>query len=196
VVTLNNFVIVALMLFIGLGSVAQTQPLPQASAPSTPGLALTTAAFQDGGIIPNKYTRAAEVDAVSPKLTWTNVPDGTVTFALLVRDPDTSISRSLNEIVHWMIFNIPARTRQLPEAVPGLAHLTDGSVQALNHNNKIGYMGMAAKATGSYHHYTFELFALDTKLSLGPYATQSDLLKAINGHILMKGVLVGRFHLP
>jgi len=95
-----------------------------------------------------------------------------------------------------MIFNIPAKTRQLPEGVAGLAHLTDGSVHAINHNNKIGYMGMAAKAAGPYHHYTCELFALDTKLSLGPDATQSDLLKAINGHILMKDVLVRRFHLP
>ena len=57
-------------------------------------------------------------------------------------------------------------------------------------------MGMAAKAAGPYHHYTFELFALDTKLKLGQDATQADLLKGMNGHILMKGVSVGRFHLP
>ena len=95
-----------------------------------------------------------------------------------------------------MIFNIPGRTRELPEGVAGLAQLPDGSVQALNQAKKIGYMGMAAKAAGPYHHYTFELFALDTRLKIGPDATQTDLLNGMNGHILMKGVLVGRLHLP
>ncbi len=74
--------------------------------------------------------------------------------------------------------------------------MNDGSVQALNHDNKAGYMGMAAATAGPYHHYTFELFALDTKLRLGPNATQTQLLKQVDGHILMKGILVGRFHLP
>ena len=55
-------------------------------------------------------------------------------------------------------------------------------------------MGPGAPAAGPYHHYTFELFALDKKLDLGPDATREDVLKAINGHILGKGVLVGRFH--
>ena len=188
--------VVALTLFTSYESTARTARPPQAPTPSRTGLALTTAAFQDGGIIPNKYTRAAEGVPVSPRLVWTNVPTGTVTFALVVRDPDTAISGSLAEIVHWMIFNIPAGTRELAEGIPGEAHLTDGSVQGLNHNYKIGYMGMAAKAAGPYHHYTFELFALDTKLRLGPNATETDLLRQMDGHILMKGVLVGRFHLP
>jgi Raf kinase inhibitor-like YbhB/YbcL family protein len=185
----------ALTFFVSLVAAAQTHLPPKASV-STAGLALSTPAFRDGGIIPSKYTRAAVGNAVSPKLTWTNVPGGTVTFALLVRDPDSSVSRSLDEILHWMIFNIPARKRELPEGVAGLAYLNDGSVQALNHNHKVGYMGMAASAAGPYHHYTFELFALDTKLRLGPNATEADLLRQMDGHILMKGLLVGLFHLP
>jgi Raf kinase inhibitor-like YbhB/YbcL family protein len=196
VVKLKNFVIVALMFFISFGSTVQTQPLPQGPTPSRPGLALNSAAFQDGGIIPNKYTRAAKGDPVSPRLMWTNVPTGTVTFAIVVRDPDTAISESLNEVIHWMIFNIPAGTRELVEGIPGEARLANGSVQAFNHNNKIGYMGMAAKSAGPYHRYTFELFALDTKLKLGPDATEAGLFREMDGHILMKGVLVGRFHLP
>ncbi len=187
---------VAILFFLTLPTAAQAQSIPQTTALRAPGLTLTTPAFQDGGIIPNKYTRAAEGHAVSPGLTWTNVPMGTVTFALLVRDPDSSIARTTKQIVHWMIFNIPGTTRELPEATGSLACLNDGSVQALNHNKEIGYMGMAAAAAGPYHHYTFELFALDMKLSLGPNATQTQLLKQVDGHILMKGVLVGRFHLP
>jgi Raf kinase inhibitor-like YbhB/YbcL family protein len=169
---------------------------PAAPPPGKPRLALTTTAFEDGGIIPNKYTMAAEGSAVSPKLTWTNVPDGTVSFTLILHDPDTSLMKSTSEVLHWMIFNIPGTARELPEGVASQAQLPDGSVQSLNQGKKPGYMGMGAGAAGPYHHYTFELFALDTKLSLGPDATQADVMKAMDGHILMKGVLVGRFHRP
>jgi hypothetical protein len=95
-----------------------------------------------------------------------------------------------------LIFNIPRTVREFPERVPAQAQLTDGSIQGLNRDKKVGYMGMGAAAVGPYHHYTFELFALDAKLTLGPDGTQADVMKAMDGHIRMKGVLVGRFHRP
>jgi Raf kinase inhibitor-like YbhB/YbcL family protein len=183
----------AVLMMCTAGALAQA---PAASTPNKPGLTLTTSAFEDGGIIPNKYTMAAEGTAVSPKLTWDHVPDGTVSFALILHDPDTSLAKSTNEVLHWMVFNIPGTARELPEGVPAEVNLPDGSIQALNTRKGVGYMGMGARAPGPYHHYTFELFALDTKLDLGPDATQADVMKAMNGHILMKGVLVGRFHRP
>jgi Raf kinase inhibitor-like YbhB/YbcL family protein len=171
---------------------AQTPAVP---APGKPGLTLTSTAFEDGAIIPDKYSRAVE-SPVSPKLTWTNVPEGTASFALILHDPDTSLQKTTNQVLHWMIFNIPGTARELPENVPTVATLPDGSIQAMNQGKKVGYYGMGAAAVGPYHHYTFELFALDTKLNLGPDATQADVLKAMDGHILGKGVLVGRFHRP
>lgn len=185
--------ITCLVLTSAMGVMAQT---PSTSAPTKPRLTLTTSAFEDGGIIPNKFTMAADGTPVSPKLTWTDVPDGTASFALILHDPDTSLMKKTDEVLHWMIFNIPGTTRELPENVPSQAQLPDGSIQSLSQGKKIGYMGMGAAAVGPYHHYTFELFALDTKLNLGPDATQADVLKAMEGHILMKGVLVGRFHRP
>lgn len=184
----------AAVLFSSMGALAQAPAAP--ATPGKPGLTLTTPAFEDGGIIPNRYTKAATGDAVSPKLVWTNVPEGTVTFALILHDPDTSLMKKTDEVLHWMIFNIPGTARELPEGVPAQAQLPDGSIQSLNQGKKAGYMGMGAGAAGPYHHYTFELFALDTKLSLGAEATQADVMKAMDGHILMKGVLVGRFHRP
>src|ERR1700691_370270 len=100
-----------------MGAVAQT---PAAAAPpmAKPGLTLRTTGFDDGGIIPNKYTQAAENGApVSPKLTWTNVPDGVVSFAIILHDPDTSLNKTTNEVLHWMIFNIPGTARELPEGM-------------------------------------------------------------------------------
>ena len=177
-------------------ALAQQAQTPPAPVPTKPRLALSTDAFDDGGIIPNKFTMAADGTPVSPHLTWTNVPDGTVSFALVLIDPDTALLKKPDEVLHWLIFNIPGSARELSEGVPAQPQLADGSMQALNQAKKVGYMGMGAAAVGPYHHYTFELFALDTKLALGPEANLADVLKAMDGHILMKGVLVGRFHRP
>jgi Raf kinase inhibitor-like YbhB/YbcL family protein len=181
---------------IGLAQVPAPAPATP-RPPAKPGLTLTTTAFEDGGIIPNKYTSAASpAAAVSPELQWTHVPDGTVSFALILHDPDTSLTKTTDEVIHWLIFNIPGTATGLAEGVPNVAQLPDGSIQAMNRGRKPGYMGMGMGPAGPYHHYTWELFALDTKLTLGPDATRADLMAAMNGHILDKGVLVGRYHRP
>ena len=163
-------------------------------APAGPGLTLTTTAFADGGEIPAKFTQN-DPNAVSPRLQWTNVPANTVSFALILHDPDVAIQRKTDDVLHWMVFNIPGTARELPEGVPNASvTLPDGTVQAKNLRGAVGYMGPGAPPAGPHHHYTFELFALDTKLDLGPDTTRADVLKAIDGHILGKGVLVGRFH--
>ncbi len=161
--------------------------------PAVPGLTLTTTAFADGAEIPKKYTMA-DPNAVSPKLEWTNVPMGTVTFALILHDPDVALQRKMDDVLHWMAFNIPGTARELPEGMAATAQMPDGTVQAKNLRGAVGYMGPGAPAVGPHHHYTFELFALDMKLELGPDATRADVVKAMDGHILGKGVLVGRFH--
>ena len=181
---------------LALTAFAAVACTPSARAQAQPGLTLSTTAFEDGGSIPDKYTAAAGVAAVSPRLTWTQVPNGVVTFVLLEHDPDTSVNKTTAEILHWMMFNIPGATRELPEGVPVQAQRSDGSIQGLNYLHKAGYAGMGAPAPGPNHHYTFELFALDTQLSLGPSTTQSELLKAMDGHVIAKAVVVGRFHLP
>jgi Raf kinase inhibitor-like YbhB/YbcL family protein len=167
---------------------------PQGRGAAGPGLTLTTPAFADGGEIPAKFTQAS-ASPVSPKLEWTNVPATTVTFVLLLHDPDVALQRKVEDPLHWLAFNIPGTARELPEGVPANAQLADGTIQAKNRRGGVGYMGPGASAAGPHHHYTFELFALDTKLDLGPDATRDDVLKAIDGHILAKAVLVGRFHL-
>jgi Raf kinase inhibitor-like YbhB/YbcL family protein len=184
-----------ILLLAAIGSALQgARPQgQQASAPPRPGLTLTTSAFEDGSVIPPKYTQS-DPSPISPKLEWTNVPPNTTSFALILHDPDAAPQKKAEDILHWMIFNIPATVHELPEAVPTNAQLPDGTIQAKNFRGGVGYMGPGAGAAGPYHHYTFELFALDTKLDLGPDTTRADVLKAIDGHVLGKGVLVGRFH--
>jgi len=177
------------LILLTAGLVVAQQP----KAPPRPGLTLTTSAFPDGGEVPAKYTQS-DPNPISPKLEWTNVPTGTVTFALILHDPDVAIQKKTGDVLHWMAFNIPGTATSLPEGMPATATMPDGTIQAKNLRGAVGFMGPGAPAAGPDHHYTFELFALDTKLDLGPDASRDAVLAAMDGHILGKGVLVGRFH--
>jgi Raf kinase inhibitor-like YbhB/YbcL family protein len=181
------------LVLLSCAVVAQPPAAPAKKAPAGPGLTLTTSAFEDGGIIPDKFTQQVAAP-VSPKLEWKNVPANTVSFVLLMHDPDTAPQKKSTDILHWLAFNIPATARELPEGVSADAKLTDGTIQAKNFRNAVGYLGPGAPAAGPHHHYTWELFAVDIKLELTADATREDVIKAIDGHVLSKGVLVGRFH--
>ncbi|MEW6319506.1 MAG: YbhB/YbcL family Raf kinase inhibitor-like protein [Acidobacteriota bacterium] len=166
-------------------------------APARPPLTLTTTAFPDGGQIPLKYTQAGE--QVSPALTWTNVPPGTVSFVLHMRDPDVARNRTTEDQVHWLVWNIPGTATGLPEGVPKGAELPDGMRQ-VSASGPV-YRGPGAPATGPMHHYTFELFALDIPMrdvpaGGDPWETRAKIWQAMNGHILGKAVYVGLFRRP
>jgi hypothetical protein len=184
---------------VAFASVAQSQAPAGAPArgrgPAGPSLTLSSPDFTDGGVLPAKFTQAV-ASPVTPALDWTNVPDGTVTFALILEDIDTALQRKTDDVLHWMAFNIPGTSRQLPQGVATDAQLPDGTVQAKNTRGAAGFMGPGAPAAGPDHHYIFELYALDQKLTLGPDATRQQLLDAMQGHILGKGVIVARFHRP
>jgi len=158
---------------------------------------MTTTAFEDGGVIPDKYTQAAGPMAVSPELKWSQVPPGTQSFVLLLHDPEPALNKSSKmDVTHWLIWNIPATTTGLKEGVPP-GELPDGSRQVSLRAN--GYMGPGAPA-GPYHHYTFELYALDTKLDVAQgtpgeaASTRVGVVNAMDTHVLGKAILVGRFH--
>jgi Raf kinase inhibitor-like YbhB/YbcL family protein len=162
--------------------------------PAGPGLTLTSPDIEDGAVIADKYTAKAGPAAVSPKLQWANAPAGTQSFALLFHDPDVALQKKMDDVTHWMAFNIPGTATELPGGISADAKLADGTIQIKNTRGAVGYMGPGAPAAGPYHHYTFELFALDTKLDLTEAASRADVVKAMDGHILAKGILAGRFH--
>jgi Raf kinase inhibitor-like YbhB/YbcL family protein len=175
---------------IMLASGAALAQTPATPPPVTP-MTLTSAAFADGAVIPAKYTQASAAP-VSPALSWDNAPAGTMSFALIMHDPDVALNKSSADVLHWMAFNIPGTARALPENVPTMASLPDGTVQPNNLRGNPGFMGPGARMV--YHHYTFELYSLDTKLNLTAAAARPELLAAMDGHILGKAVYMGRFH--
>jgi Raf kinase inhibitor-like YbhB/YbcL family protein len=160
-------------------------------APKGPGMALSSPDFQDGGIIPDKFTQADPMP-VSPRLEWTNVPPNTESFVLIMHDPDNALNGGTDDVLHWIMFNIPGTARSLAGGLPTDAQLPDGTIQAKGIRN-VGYMGPGNAAINPYHHYTLELYALNAKLTLGPDATRADIMKAMDTHTVGKAVLVGRF---
>jgi Raf kinase inhibitor-like YbhB/YbcL family protein len=159
-------------------------------------MVMSTTAFADGAEIPAKYTQAG--DQISPAISWTNVPAGTVTFLLHMHDLELSRNHTTDDQLHWIVWNIPGTATGLPEGVPKGAQLSNGAYQ-LSATGAV-YRGPGAPANGPRHHYTLELFALDTKLDIPPgtdaFETRTAILKAIQGHILGKAVYMGLFRRP
>jgi Raf kinase inhibitor-like YbhB/YbcL family protein len=166
-----------------------------------PPLIMTSSAWEDGAVIPDKYTQAAGANSPSPELKWTQVPMGTQSFVLLMHDPEPIQNRSAKmDITHWLVWNIPATSMGLPEGVAA-GELPDGTRQVSLRSQ--GYMGPGA-GPGPYHHYTFELYALDTKLDIpqpaaGTTAQQvveirNSVMNAMDNHVIGKAILVARFH--
>jgi hypothetical protein len=160
-------------------------------------MTLSSTAWPDGGQIPVKHTQAG--DEVSPPLTWTGAPDGVASYVLVMHDVDAAIAPGTDDVLHWMVWNIPGSATGLPERVPRGAQLPDGSrqISATGPN----YRGPGAATSGPAHHYLFELFALDAPLEVpavgaSPSQARAAVVAAMAGHVRGKAVYVGLFRRP
>jgi Raf kinase inhibitor-like YbhB/YbcL family protein len=161
-----------------------------ADKPSTNGdamnIQITSAAFADGQPIPAKYT--CDSSDVSPALAWTGAPAGTKSFALIADDPDAPVGTW----VHWVLYDLPASTTSLRDNVTKSQLIENNAKQGVNDFTQIGYGG-PCPPPGKPHRYFFKIYALDTMLDLKPGATKAQLLKAMEGHILGQGQLMGTY---
>ena len=146
---------------------------------------VTSSAFEQAGMIPAKYT--CDGQDISPPLQWDSIPEGTKSIALISDDPDAPGKTW----VHWVMWNIPADARQLPENIPTDKLLADGSMQGITDFQRTGYGGPCPPS--GTHRYYFKFYALDTKLDLTNSSTKTDLLNAIQDHILAQGQLMGKY---
>jgi len=146
---------------------------------------MKSTAFEEGGMIPKKYT--CDGLDISPPLTWTSVPNGTKSLALICDDPDAP----MGTWVHWVLFNLPANIQELPEDIPPQKTLANGAKQGITDFRKIGYGGPCPPS--GTHRYYFKLYTLDTEINLEAGITKKQLLKAMEGHILAEGQLMGKY---
>lgn len=198
----------------GSAAVAQTPPPASAQPPVQPPaqsraaaanraragirvMTLTSSAFADGAMIPARHAQPGR--DVSPALAWSGAPDSTRSFVLIVRDLDAAIGDGTEDLLHWMVWNIPGSATSLPEGIsqgaPAAAGLRQISVSGPY------YRGPAAPSSGPAHHYAFELYALDATINvaavgLSPPATRAAVMAAMATHIRGKGVLVGLYRRP
>lgn len=146
---------------------------------------IKSSVFDEGGMIPAKYTCDAE--NVSPPLSWSSLPDGTKSLALICDDPDAPVGTW----VHWVLFNLPPDSDGLPENVPPQKKLSSGALQGSNDFRKIGYGGPCPP--GGTHRYFFKLYALDTVLDLQAGSAKAALERAMQGQVLAEARLMGTY---
>jgi len=148
-------------------------------------LQLISTAFNEGELIPSKYT--CDGKDISPPLKWSGVPKNTKSLALICDDPDAPSGTW----VHWVVYYILSTVSELPEGVPTKETTSDGLKQGTNDFKKIGYGGPCPPS--GTHRYYFKLYALDTELQLSSKVKKSDVEKAMKGHILATGQLMGKY---
>ncbi|MFC1617625.1 YbhB/YbcL family Raf kinase inhibitor-like protein [Candidatus Margulisiibacteriota bacterium] len=146
---------------------------------------LTSSAFSNNGLIPQKYT-CDDID-VSPPLHWTDPPENTKSFTLICDDPDSPSG----DWSHWVVWNIPANCRGLSENIPKISSVADSAQQGTNDYRRIGYSGPCPPS--GKHRYFFRLFALDTFLNLDATTSKDEVLDEIKGHVLAKAELMGKY---
>jgi hypothetical protein len=146
---------------------------------------LKSQAFQAGEMIPAKYT--CDGQDISPPLSWSDPPTGTIGFALISDDPDAP----MGTWVHWVIWNIPASALALDENCPKTASLPNGTKQGTTDFHRVGYGGPCPPS--GTHRYYFKLYALDRALDLPASTTKKDLETAMQGHILGQTELMGTY---
>ena len=149
-------------------------------------MTLSSAGFQNEAAIPRRFS--CQGDNISPALSWTDIPQGTQSFALVCEDPDAPGGT----FIHWVIWNIPATEKGLAEHIPTSDSLPNGVRQGINSGKKIGYMGPCPPA-GNAHRYYFRLYALDTKLDLSGEVTRDKLISAVHDHVLGEGEIMGTY---
>lgn len=146
---------------------------------------LTSSAFDALGAIPSRYT--GEGADVSPDLSWSGVPDGTRSFAVICHDPDAPlVSPGSYGFVHWVLYNLPASTTSLDED-------TNEGTSGKTDFGKTGYGGPMPPEGHGPHHYYFWVLALDASLDLEEGLTLWELLERIEPHVIGMNRLVGTY---
>ncbi len=153
-------------------------------------LTVSSPAFTAGERIPKAHAHAPEGENVSPPLAWQGVPSEARELALVVDDPDAPRAEPW---VHWVVYGIPSSADGLPAGAASGPGLPAGARQGENDFGETGWGGPLPPPGHGAHHYHFKLYVLDTRLGLEAGASKDDLLRAMKGHVVAEGELVGTY---
>ena len=205
---MKHDVITAISLAVLVGGALASQALAQAAPPPFQGPALaedrvlspaidtlevSSTAFENGAPIP--LANSSYGKSLSFPVSWTAGPADTAAYALFVEDPDT---KTPEPTLHWLAYNIPARTLSLGKNVHNSAAIKGAKamMQGMNSKGGIGYVGPHPPVGDAPHHYHVQVFALSRMLPLGPGATREQVLLAMHDRIVAEGDLIGTFEAP
>jgi Raf kinase inhibitor-like YbhB/YbcL family protein len=174
---------------IGVAAIAQQPPAGGSAPGGAPRwtlvpLLIESKAFDDGGIVPLKFSMYGT--NTMPDFKLSNLPASTQTVAVILHDLDVAPGFNSDDNLHWLAWNIPA-TPPVMQIEEG--KLPDGAVNGRGRP----YMGMGAPNGPRYHHYVFEFYALNAKLDLPASGGRPELLEAMKGKVVAKAAYVGRF---
>lgn len=162
--------------------------LASSEAPGPAFISIFSTSFDAGMPIPKRHTQ--EENSISPELQWDHVPPDARELVLVCEDPDAP---KPSPIVHWIVYNIPPSLRGLPEGLPVSATIPGGMRQGRNYSGIEGYIGPMPPLGHGVHHYHFQLFALDQPLHFSESPDRDQLVKAMAGHVLAQGELIGTY---
>jgi Raf kinase inhibitor-like YbhB/YbcL family protein len=202
--------LLAVCVLVAPSIVSAQTPAPAGQGPAAaaaPKFSVSSTSWPDGGEIPMRYASRGENKSPAFEFHWVGgaagvtpaTPPSTLqSYAVIFHDVENSTMRTTVDTLHWSAFNIPAAATALAEGL-GSGDLPDGTINGpglARRNNMPGaYFGPGA-GPGPFHHYVFEFYALDTKLTLPGTTTRDELLKAMDGHVIGKAAYTGRFHAP
>lgn len=170
---------------IFFGVLLTALPMPGRAEGAEGTIEVRSTAFAEGDRIPSDFT--CDGADMSPPVEWANIPSGTKSIAILVEDPDAPSGNWS----HWLAYDLPPSLRQLPPGIPASKGLPAGGTQGRTDFGKMGYSGPCPPQGN--HRYFFRVYALDAILGLKPGVTKQELLRAMQGHILAQGQLMGTY---
>jgi Raf kinase inhibitor-like YbhB/YbcL family protein len=169
---------------IALAVMAMACTLTAYAQPRIVDMRVSSSAFEDGAIIPIKFTSHGE--NVQPNFTITGAPAETVSYAIIMHDIEVAFGGNTDDVTHWVAFNIPS-----PNIAEG--SLPEGSVYGANITGQPTYMGSGAPLADRYHHYVWEIYALNANLDLQTGASRADVMAAMQGKVIGKAAYVGKY---
>lgn len=170
---------------MGAAAILSWHMVASHAAPPSASMQVSSSSFSDGGTIPSTFT--CDGSDLSPHLRLSTPPSGTKSLAIVVDDPDAP-----SLFTHWLAYNIPPETRELPEGASTSSHRLSHGTEGTNSFGQIGYGG-PCPPPGKPHHYLFHVYALDINLTLPAGAQAEQVKAAIKGHVLAAGQITGLY---